>query len=179
MFIKKLVTTAFMAIAATGIATATAQGEAGLADVSFDATDGPIAYTASLAADHSSALVSLASGTFVVTPDAVEVRADDGAVVGSIPTTLRTDAGQSFEVTPVVDASATQLSLTPVGGPLSRDIPGTHEVGGPITVLAGAGIGCLIGIALGIWFFVVGAIAGCAIGAVIGAGVGFLFVPGP
>ncbi|MGN2640196.1 hypothetical protein ACWEKT_22065 [Nocardia takedensis] len=183
MFIKKMAATAFMAIAATGVATATAHGEATLGDVNLAATDGPVAYTTTLAADHSSAQVSLASGRFVLTPDSVTVLADDGAVVGAIPTTLRTDSG-TFGVTPSLDASATELTLTPVGGPTpaalqSRDIPGVHEAGGPVTTAVGAGIGCLVGVAIGIWFFVIGAIPGCLIGAAIGAAIGFFFVPGP
>ncbi len=178
MFIKKLVATTFMAIAATGVATATGHGEAGLADVSFSGTDGAVGYTAILAADHSSAVVSLASGTFAITPDAVTVLADDGTVVGAIPTTF----GQ-FAVAPALNAAGTQLSLTPIGGPttdalLSRDLPGVQQAVGPISIIVGATIGCLVGAAIGIWFFVVGAIPGCAIGAVAGAALGF-FSPFP
>ncbi|MEV2219264.1 hypothetical protein AB0E01_05245 [Nocardia vinacea] len=183
MFVKKLIATAFMAVAATGIATATAHGEGMLTDVSLNAADGPIAYTTTLAADHTSALVSLASGRFVVTPDAVTVLADNGAVVGSIPTTLRTEAGQSLAVTPSLDRTSTQLTLTPVGGPTteavnSQNMPGVHQAWGPISIAVGATIGCLVGVAIGIWFFLVGAIFGCAIGAAIGAAIGF-FSPFP
>ncbi|WP_433725769.1 hypothetical protein ACQP0C_31275 [Nocardia sp. CA-129566] len=183
MFIKKLLATAFMAVAATSIATATAHGEAALADVSFTASDGPIAYTTSLAADHTSALVTLASGRFVLAPDAVNVLADDGAIVGTIPTTLRTDAGQALAVTPGLDSTSTQLTLTPVGGPsdeviTSQNMPGVHQAWGPISIAVGATIGCLVGVAIGIWFFLVGAIPGCAIGAAVGAAIGF-FSPFP
>ncbi|MCP2280585.1 hypothetical protein SAMN04244553_0081 [Nocardia amikacinitolerans] len=178
MFIKKLVATAFMAIAATGIATATGHGEAGLADVSFSGTDGAVGYTTTLAADHSSALVNLTSGKFAITPDAVTVLADDGSVVGAIPTTF----GQ-FAVAPVVNAAGTQLSLTPIGGPTteavnSQDLPGVQQAWGPFSIVVGAAIGCAIGFAIGIWFFLVGAIPGCVIGAAVGATLGF-FSPWP
>ncbi|MEV0030350.1 hypothetical protein [Nocardia sp. NPDC050793] len=170
--------TAFIAIAATGIASATGHGEAGLADVSFSGTDGSVGYTASLAADHSSALVNLASGTFAITPEAVTVLAADGTVVGSIPTTF----GQ-FAVAPALNAAGTQLSLTPIGGPtteavLSQDLPGVQQAWGPISIVVGATIGCAIGFAIGIWFFLVGAIPGCLIGAAVGATLGF-FSPFP
>lgn len=52
MFFKKLTATAFMAIAAASIATATAHGEATLGNVDVTGVDGPVAYTASLVGDH-------------------------------------------------------------------------------------------------------------------------------
>ncbi|MFD0362684.1 hypothetical protein ACFQZZ_14665 [Nocardia sp. GCM10030253] len=183
MFIKKLIATAFMAIAATSIATATAHGEATLANVDVTGVDGPVAYTASLAGDHSSALVTLASGSFVVTPDSVTVLANDGAVVGAIPTTLRTEAGQNLAVTPRLDSSGTQLTLTPVGGPTQeavayQDMPGVQQAVGPMSIVFGAALGCALGVLIGFWFFVVGAIIGCAVGSTIGAIFGF-FTPTP
>ncbi|QLY34372.1 hypothetical protein H0264_13800 [Nocardia huaxiensis] len=173
MFIKKLVATAVFAIAATGITMATAHGEAGL---TVSGVDGSVGYTTTLAADHSNALVTLASGRFVLAPDAVQVVADDGVVIGAIPLTLRTDAGAAFQVTPTL-ASDTELTLTPVGGPTpaatsSQDLPFIHTAGGGDAILAGAFIGCLVGIVIGIWFFLVGAIVGCAIGAAIGGFIG-------
>jgi len=183
MFIRKLIATAFMAVAATSIATATAHGEAALADVSLGGVDGPVAFTTTLVADHTSALVSLASGSFAITPDGVTVLANDGAVVGTIPTTLRTETGQPLAVIPALDSTSTQLTLTPVGGPTneavtSQNVPGLHQAWGPISIAVGATIGCLVGIAIGIWFFLVGAIFGCAIGAAVGGILGF-FTPFP
>lgn len=177
MFIRKLVAAAFIAVAATGIAAATGHGQGTLAG--FSGQDGPVAYTTSFAADHSSMEVTLASGKFVPAPDAVAVVAEDGTFIGAIP--LRIDA---HAVAPRIDASGTVLTLTPVGGPspaavMSQDLPGVHEAGGPITIGVAAGIGCVIGAAIGIWFFIVGAFVGCAVGAAIGATVGFFFIPGP
>lgn len=175
MFIKRLVATAVFAIAATGITMATAQGQGGLA---VSGVDGSVGYTTTLAADHSNALVTLASGKFVLTPDAVQVVADNGVVVGAIPTTLRVETGGTFGVTPTLN-SDTQLTLTPVGGPTpaataitSQDLPFMHATGGAGAIFAGAVVGCVVGILIGIWFFLVGAIIGCAIGAAIGGWIG-------
>ncbi|MFE3442985.1 hypothetical protein ACFXNW_08130 [Nocardia sp. NPDC059180] len=178
MFIRKLVATAIMAIAATAIATATAQGQAGVAaGPSFTSVSGPVAYTTTLAADHSSATVTLAAGTFEMTPGVVTVRAADGTVAGSIPTTLRMQTGQSFEVTPAVDRSGTVLTLTPTAGPASGastspEAVALQSIGNAGTIAAGIAIGCFIGIVIGIWFFGFGAVIGCAIGAVIGGFIG-------
>ncbi|MGV9412479.1 hypothetical protein ACWDOP_21440 [Nocardia sp. NPDC003693] len=175
MFIRKLLATAVFAVAATGITMATAHGEAGL---SYSGADGSVGYTTTLAADHSNAVVTLANGRFVVTPDAVQVVADNGAVVGAIPTTLRLDTGGAFEVTPTLN-SETELALAPVGGPTpaaaaitAQDLPFMHATGGGGAIFAGAVIGCVVGVLIGIWFFLVGAIFGCAIGAAIGGYIG-------
>ncbi len=182
MIIKKLVATALLAIASTGIAMATAHGEGTLASLTLNGVDGPISYTTTLAADHRSAVVDLASGRFEVTTDAVNVIADDGAIVGAIPTTLRMETGQNFSVTPSLDPSGRTLTMTPAAGvpspaAVSPELQGLmHDAlfGG---ALVGAAIGCAIGIAIGIWFFIVGAVIGCAVGAAVGAWFGFFFIP--
>ncbi|MEU6585843.1 hypothetical protein [Nocardia sp. NPDC046763] len=179
MIVKKLAATTMFAVASTGIAMGTAHGEGTLASLTMNGTDGPVAYTTTLAADHSSAVVDLASGRFEVTPAAVNVLADDGTIVGAIPTTLRMETGQNFSVTPSVDPSARTLTLTPAAGEpqpgaVAPEVQGLmHDalLGG---ALLGAAIGCAIGVAVGIWFFVVGAVVGCAVGAVIGASIGLL-----
>ncbi len=182
MIIKKLVATALLAVASTGIAMATAHGEGTLTDLTMNGVDGPISYTTTLAADHRTATVDLASGKFEVTPDAVEVIADNGAIVGTIPTTLRMETGQNFSVTPALDQSGRTLTLTPAAGvpspaAVTPEIQGLmHDAlfGGAVI---GAAIGCAIGIAIGIWFFIVGAVIGCAVGAAVGAWFGFFFTP--
>ncbi|MGK8503056.1 hypothetical protein [Nocardia asiatica] len=182
MFIKKLVATALFAIATTGIATATAHGEGTLADLTLNGVDGPISYTTTLASDHRTATVDLDSGRFEVTPAGVNVLADDGAIVGAIPTTLRMETGQNFSVTPSLDQSGRTLTLTPAAGvpspaAVAPELQGLmHDAlfGG---ALIGAAIGCAIGIAIGIWFFIVGAVIGCAVGAAVGAWFGFFFTP--
>ncbi|MGK8521136.1 hypothetical protein ACRS6B_06040 [Nocardia asteroides] len=183
MFIRKLVGTALLAIVSTGIAMATAHGEGTLGNLTMNGVDGPIAYTTTLASDHNSATVDLASGRFEVTPDAVNVIADNGAIVGTIPTTLRMETGQNFTVAPALDPSGKSLTLTPAAGvPSPGAINTPPQVEGLlhdallIGVFVGAAIGCAIGVLIGIWFFLVGAVIGCAIGAAIGATIG-LFLP--
>ncbi|WP_454194377.1 hypothetical protein [Nocardia sp. Marseille-Q1738] len=181
-----MVVAALIAIASTGIATVTAQGQARVAgqDLTFNLADGPIAYTATLAADHSSATINLASGKFVPVPEAINVIADNGALVGSIPTTLRMETGQTFALTPSLDSTGRTLTMTPASGapsPAAVNTPPEVEsllqdalfVG----LFVGAAIGCAIGVLIGIWFFLVGAVIGCAIGAAIGATIGFFFFP--
>ncbi|WP_327098465.1 hypothetical protein OIE68_06490 [Nocardia vinacea] len=170
MQIKKLLATAILAIAATGTTTVMANGQAGVAsDVTVGANAGPVAYTTTLAAVHTSALVRLASGRFTLGPDAVTVTADDGTVVGTIPRTLQAQTGQTFNLTPTLDNTGTELTLTPASAP----VPGQHQAQGVFAVVeVGEVIGCVIGILIGIWFFLVGAIIGCAVGAIIGQFIG-------
>ncbi|MEV6135620.1 hypothetical protein AB0L63_06060 [Nocardia sp. NPDC051990] len=167
--IKKLLATAIMAIAATGTTTVMANGQAGVAsDVTVGANAGPVAYT-TLAADHTSALVRLAAGRFTLGPDAVTVAADDGTVVGTIPTTVHAQTGQTFNLTPALDNTGTELTLIPASTP----VPGLHQAQGFFAVVeVGEMIGCVIGMLIGIWFFLVGAIIGCAVGAIIGQFIG-------
>ncbi|MVU83371.1 hypothetical protein GPX89_39810 [Nocardia sp. ET3-3] len=178
MFTKKMMATTVFAIAATGITMAMAHGEAGLADVTVNGVDGSVGYTTTLAADHSNALITLASGHFVLAPDAVRVVADDGTVVGAIPLTLTADNGQVGRVDAALNSDSS-VTLTPVGGPTeaaitSQDIPFMHQADADVAagIVVGAVVGCVIGILIGIWFFLIGAIPGCVIGAVIGAFVG-------
>ncbi|MFI6362427.1 hypothetical protein ACIBG0_06720 [Nocardia sp. NPDC050630] len=166
---KKLLASAILAIAATGTTTVMANGQA---EVVSDVTVGvnvPVAYTTTLAADHTSALVRVASGRFELGPDAVTVTADDGTVLGTIPTTLQAQTGQTFNLTPALDNTGTELTLTPASAP----VPGLHQAQGSFAVVeVGEMIGCVIGILIGIWFFLVGAIIGCAVGAIIGQFIG-------
>ncbi|GAA5078771.1 hypothetical protein [Nocardia iowensis] len=168
MSIKKLVATTAITIAATGIAAATAHGQAEVADAAISGVDKGVAYTAAVAPDHSSATVSLASGKFVLTPDqGISVVAPDGAVVASVPTTMQTVSGQQVQVAPVVDASATTLTLTPVGAAVPE--PGAPQfIGDAGTTVAGVLIGCAIGFLIGLIFLVIGAVPGCIIGGIIG-----------
>ncbi|MFQ6397666.1 hypothetical protein ACLMAJ_30010 [Nocardia sp. KC 131] len=170
MKIKKLLATAILAIAATSTTTVMANGQAGVAsDVTVGSNAGAVAYTTTLAADHTSALVRLASGRFTLGPAAVTVTADDGTVVGAIPTTLQAQTGQTFNLTPALDNTGTELTLTPASAP----VPGLHLAQGFFAVVeVGEVVGCVIGILIGIWFFLVGAIIGCAVGAIIGQFIG-------
>ncbi|MFI9503180.1 hypothetical protein [Nocardia sp. NPDC052566] len=179
MKIRQLVATTIMTVAATGVAAATAYGQAELAGPTINGVDGPVAYTTALAADHSSAEITLASGTFTLVPEAksVTVTAADGAVVGSIPTAIQTEAGQVLDVTPALDSTGTRLTLTPVSAPApgavaTPEVAALQTIGDAGSTIAGLAIGCAVGIIIGIWFFFVGAIIGCIVGAVVGAIIG-------
>jgi hypothetical protein len=109
MKIRKLVATTLFAIAATGITAATAYGQVEVSAPTFQGADGSIAYTTTLAPDHSNAKVTLASGQFSLTPDAsaVNVLAPDGSVVGTVPMTLQTVGGRQVQVAPAIDSTGT------------------------------------------------------------------------
>ncbi|WP_316574081.1 hypothetical protein [Nocardia canadensis] len=177
MIVNKLVAAAIFAIAATGVSTAMANGQARVGqDLTFSAIDGPLAYTTTLAADHSTATIDLVAGRFELGDGTVTVFADDGAVVGAIPTTLRMATGQSVTVAPTLDSSARVLTLTPVSAPAPAPaaaatapaVLGLHQAATTGSIVAGVAIGCAVGILIGIWFFLVGAVVGCVIGGVIG-----------
>lgn len=168
MNIRKLVATAVLTIAATGVAAATAHGQAEVADAAFTGVDHGVAYTAAVAPDHSSATLTLASGKFVLTPDqGISVLAPDGSVVATVPTTLQSVSGQQVQVAPEVNAAATTLTLTPVGAATPE--PGAPQfIGDAGTTVAGVLIGCAIGFLIGLIFAIIGAIPGCIIGGIIG-----------
>ncbi|WP_330254842.1 hypothetical protein OG874_10040 [Nocardia sp. NBC_00565] len=168
MKIKKLVATTVLTIAATGITAATAYGSPEVAsETVLNGVDRGIEYTAAVAADRSDATITLASGRFVLTPDAgITVLAPDGSVVATVPTTLQTAAGQ-VQVTPEVDAAATTLTLTPVNAPVAQWAP-LQYIGDAGTTVAGVLIGCAVGALIGLLFFIVGFLPGCVIGGIIG-----------
>ncbi|WP_054813131.1 hypothetical protein [Nocardia arizonensis] len=163
MNIKKLVAATILTVAATGISAATASGSPAAAGGVSGADQG-VEYSASVAPDRSSATVTLASGRFVVAPDdTISVVAPDGAVVATVPTSMRTITGQQVQVAPEVDPSATTLTLTPVSTAVQPEF-----IGDAGTTVAGVLIGCGLGFLVGLVFLVVGVIPGCVIGGLIG-----------
>lgn len=167
MKIKKMVATTVLTIAATGITAATAYGSPEVpSETVLNGVDHGIEYTAAVATDRSDATITLASGRFVLTPDAgISVLAPDGSVVATVPTTLQTVAGQQVQVTPEVDAAATTLTLTPVHAPASAPLQFIGDAG---TTVAGVLIGCAVGALIGLLFFIAGFVPGCIIGGIIG-----------
>ncbi|MFF3223917.1 hypothetical protein ACFYV7_14080 [Nocardia suismassiliense] len=167
MNIRKMLATAALTVAATGVAAATAHGEVQVADA-ISGFDRGVAYTAAVAPDRSNATVTLASGKFVLTPDqGISVLAPDGSVVANVPTTLQSVAGQQVRVAPQVDAGATTLTLTPVGAAVP-EAGAPQFIGDAGTTVAGVLIGCAIGFLIGLIFAIIGAIPGCIIGGIIG-----------
>ncbi|WP_040691437.1 hypothetical protein [Nocardia vinacea] len=169
MKIKKLVATTVLTVAATGITAATAYGSPEVSsETVLNGVDHGVQYTAAVATDRSDATITLASGKFVLTPDAgITVLAPDGSVVATVPTTLQTVAGQQVQVTPEVDAAATTLTLTPVNAPAPQSGP-VQFIGDAGTTVAGVLIGCAVGALIGLLFFIVGFLPGCVIGGIIG-----------
>ncbi|RJO70997.1 hypothetical protein D5S18_27915 [Nocardia panacis] len=168
MHIGKLAATATLAIAATGIAAATAYGQVEPAGPSFSAVDGPIAYTATVAPDRSAATVHLTSGKFVRTPDAgLAVVAPDGTQVATVPVSMTTVTGQQVRVAPEIDAAATTLTLTPVGSAVPEQ-GAVQTIGDMDTIVRNALIGCAIGGLIGLIFLVIGIVPGCVVGAIVG-----------
>ncbi|MCM6775441.1 hypothetical protein NDR87_15805 [Nocardia sp. CDC159] len=172
MRIAKVAAAAVLSTTALGVAAATAHGEANIATVPVvSSVDQGVEYTAAVAADRSSATVTLASGKFVTTPAGVSVQAPDGSVVATVPTSIQTVAGQQVQVAPQIDAAATTLTLHPVGAAVPE--PGAAQfIGDAGTTVAGVLIGCAIGALIGLIFLVVGLIPGCVIGGIIGGIVG-------
>ncbi|WP_330230042.1 hypothetical protein OHA40_29180 [Nocardia sp. NBC_00508] len=172
MKLRKVVATTLLTIAATGVTAATASGQAEVSAPAISGVDRGVAYTATVAPDRSSATVTLAAGTFALTPDAgVAVLAPGGDVIAMVPTTLWTAMGQQVRVSPDIDAAATTLTLTPVGAAVPA--PGAPQfIGDPQMTLGGLAIGCAIGAAVGLIFFIVGVFPGCVVGGLIGAAAG-------
>ncbi|MET7771033.1 hypothetical protein [Nocardia sp. NPDC005366] len=169
MKIRKLVAATVLTVAATGVTAATAYGSPAITDPVIAGNDRGVEYTAAVAPDHSTATMTLASGRFVVTPEAgISVVAPDGTVVATVPTTLNTVAGQQVRVAPEVDAAATTLTLTPVGGAPAR----AEFIGDAGTTVAGVLIGCAVGALIGVLFFVAGFVPGCLVGGLIGGVIG-------
>ena len=175
MRIAKIAATAALSAAALGITGATAHGEADLAGPSISGADQGVAYTTTMAPDHSQVSTTLESGRFQLTPDAVAVLAPNGAEIGSVPLEYQA-AGRTMHVTPEIDAAAQTLTMHPDNpADISAPTPQTQalqDIGSDGQIAGGAALGCVIGIAVGIWFFGVGAILGCIVGGLIGGAIG-------
>ncbi|NNH69238.1 hypothetical protein HLB23_05030 [Nocardia uniformis] len=172
MSIAKFTATALLSIAALGVAATTAHGEIGVAGPGISGVDRGVEYTTTLAPDRGAVTTTLASGRFEVGHDSVIVLAPDGAAVGAIPTTYQL-ADRAVQVVPHLDATGTTLTVTPanaadVAAP-NLETVALQNVADAGSIVAGALIGCVVGIVIGIWFFFVGAIIGCGVGGLLGA----------
>ncbi|MGW4716542.1 hypothetical protein [Nocardia sp. NPDC004260] len=171
MKFRKLVATTLLTIATTGVTAATAYGQAEIYDPAL--ADDAVASSVVVAPDRSSATLTLASGTFAVTPEVITVLAPNGDVVATVPTTLRSAMGQQVAVAPEINADATTLTLTPVGAAIPE--PGAPQfVGDAGSALGGVLIGCAIGAVVGLIFLIIGVFPGCVLGGLIGGVAGAL-----
>lgn len=197
MRITKLFVMSLLAIAATGVAAATAHGEAGVASnaTAFTGTDHGVEYRTSLADDQRGIVTQLHGGTFGVTPDhtAVTVAASDGTTVASVPLAYQV-ADRQLRLDPQLSSDGTALTLRPADSHAAidttafntavRDVaapqlvaaqPQAKEIGllgAGGGVVVGAIIGAAIGTGIGALLLLVGAIPGFLIGALVGAVIG-------
>ncbi|MEU0542992.1 hypothetical protein ABZ319_24280 [Nocardia sp. NPDC005978] len=175
MRIAKFAATALFSIATLCVATATAHGEPAVANPGISGVDRGVEYITSLAPDRSTVSTTLSGGRFEVAAGAVSVIAPSGETIASLPLVYRV-ADRTVSVLPEVDAAGTTLTVRPanaadVVAPTAESVA-LQNVANAGTIVAGAVIGCLVGIVIGIWFFGIGAIIGCGVGGLIGAIIG-------
>lgn len=175
MRIAKFAATAMFSIAALCVATVTAHGDPGAVDSGISGVDRGVEYTTDLAADRSAVTTTLAAGRFEMGAGAVNVIGLNGEVIASLPLVYQV-ADRSLSVVPEVDAAGTTLTVRPAD-PAEVVVPtaesvALQNVADAGSIVTGAVIGCLVGIAIGIWFFGIGAIIGCGVGGLIGAIIG-------
>jgi hypothetical protein len=200
MGIKKVAATAMLAIAATGIATATAHGESQVAEPVISRVDDGMAYTAGLTEDHTGVVTKLESGRFDLTGDgsAVTVTGPDGSKLAQLPMSFQA-SGQQFRLTPEIDSAGKTLTLRSAdrpGVPVDvaqfrenaakmydasiRDVADPNVQSGKDVVLLlclpglviGAVVGALIGIFVGVLLLGIGLIVTVPAGIIIGAAIG-------
>ncbi|MFI6865573.1 hypothetical protein [Nocardia sp. NPDC050406] len=172
MSIAKIAATALLSIAALCVATTTAHGEVGVAGPGISGVDRGVEYTTTLAPDRSAVTTTLAAGRFEIGPDAVAVLAPSGEAIAAIPTTYYLP-DRAVQVVPHLDSTGTQLTVRPanaadVAAPGLETVALQH-VADAGSIVAGALIGCVVGVVIGIWFFLVGAVIGCGVGGLLGA----------
>ncbi|MGV9413650.1 hypothetical protein ACWDOP_27430 [Nocardia sp. NPDC003693] len=175
MKIAKIAATALFSIATLCVATATAHGEPGVANPGISGVDRGVEYTTSLAPDRSAVTTTLAAGRFEPVAGAVNVIGPAGETIAALPLTYQV-ADRTVSVLPEIDAAGTTLTVRPANAadvvvPTAESVA-LQQVANAGTIVAGAVIGCLVGIVIGIWFFGIGAIIGCGVGGLIGAIIG-------
>ncbi|WP_067812937.1 hypothetical protein [Nocardia inohanensis] len=186
MWIRKFVATSLLAVAATGLASATAHGEPAVAAPVFSGptmtgTEHGMDFTTGASADGTGITAQLVGGRFEVTPDGttVNVTSADGTLVESMPTVY---AGPQHIVrlTTEVSADGSTLTMHPTAVEKTASVTDAQDIGlvggtaGMVVgFFAGAVAGCMIGLAgliVGcVPMIFVGAIAGAILGAIAGA----------
>ncbi|MEC3958376.1 hypothetical protein VMT65_35455 [Nocardia sp. CDC153] len=158
MWIRKFVATSLLAIAATGLASATAHGETAVAAPVFSGptmtgTEKGITYTTGAAADGVGIAAQVVGAHFDVAADGskVDVTAEDGTVVESLPTVVATTE-KIVRLSADVSEDGTTITMRPTSVEPVTSISTAKDIG-----LVGATAGMVIG-------FFAGAVAGCAIG---------------
>ncbi len=146
----------------------------GIQGTGHQGVDHDIPYTVTPAADGSGVVSTLATGHFVLAPDARSVALTDAAgnTVVTVPLGLRTTTG-TVGLTPRIENSGRTLTLTPQSTvrPIDdySDTIARKQYNAAVGALIGAGIGAVLGFFLG----GVGALVTIPIGAGIGALIGY------
>jgi hypothetical protein len=171
---------AALAVCAVGVSAATAEAQPATA------TARPSVANVLLAPENSGVATTLASGRFTLSSDARTVTVSDrsGRPVETLPMAYRVD-GRTVPLRAAIGQGGRELVLTPVDAPAVGASVGAaarrqfvdynsdlarHQYNAGVGALIGAAVGGLIGIV----FFGIGAIPGVLIGALIGAGVGWV-----
>ncbi|MFI9506082.1 hypothetical protein [Nocardia sp. NPDC052566] len=191
MKFSKLVATSLLAIAATGLAAATAHGESAVltppsatAPGTVSGSSGGVGYATGVSDDGQGVTTRLTNGRFDVAPDgsAVTISAADGTMLERLPTVYAA-AGRAVHLKTEVSADGSTLTMRPGDQLTVTEGQPAQEIG---VIGAGAGIivgvaaGGIVGCALGLIFFIIGCIPGifvmAAVGAVIGGVLGFIVI---
>ncbi|MFI6867742.1 hypothetical protein [Nocardia sp. NPDC050406] len=184
MWIRKLVATSLLAIAATGISTATAHGETAVAQFSgptVTASDQGMTITTGASADGTGVTAQLVGGKFEVTPDGstINITSADGSNVQSVPTTIA-NTERIVRLSAQVSEDGSTITMHPTAEERVATVTEAQDIGliggtaGMVVgFFAGAVAGCMVGLAgliVGcVPMIFVGAMAGAIIGAVAGA----------
>ncbi|WP_067821670.1 hypothetical protein [Nocardia inohanensis] len=172
MRIAKFAATAMLSVAALCVATVTAHGEPAVAQPGISGVDRGVGYQISLAQDRSAVTTTLTAGHFELAGGTVNILGTGGEVLAALPMTYQA-ADRTVHVVPEIDSGGTTLTVRPesmadIAAPTTQ-VSALADVASAGNIVAGAVLGCLVGVLIGIWFFLIGAIVGCGVGGLIGA----------
>ncbi|WP_306356850.1 MULTISPECIES: hypothetical protein [unclassified Nocardia] len=186
VWIRKLVATSLLAIAATGVSAATSHGETAVAAPTFGgptmtATDQGMTVTAGASEDGTGITAHLVGGRFDVSPDGntITITNNDGSAVQNVPTVFA-NTDRIVRLSTEVSADGSTITMHPTSEQRVVSVTEAQEIGlvGSVAGMvvgffAGAVAGCMIGLAgliVGcVPMIFIGAIAGTIVGAVAGA----------
>ncbi|WP_405485141.1 hypothetical protein [Nocardia sp. NBC_00511] len=182
--IKRLTSTAMLAIGATTIAVGAAHAQPGIDQVS--GVDQGVSYTTGPNRDGRSVTTTLDAGHFGLSDDGRMVTIFDrsGTAIATLPMAIQV-AETKYPLEPRIDEAGQTLTLSPVGAPIPSPAQSIQAQRQFVDAAAdlnrhqyNAGVGALIGLGIGILlglpFDIVGAIPGGVIGAGIGALIGWV-----
>ncbi|WP_433731182.1 hypothetical protein ACQP0C_05600 [Nocardia sp. CA-129566] len=185
---NKIVATALLAIAATGLAAGTTTAQPLEApttqqrvldpSVPVIGADHGIGYTMRFAADAKAVTTTLDSGAFTATADGIAIADNAGQVVTTVPLVFPAK-DRDIALQPIIDHDGKALTLRPIDDPAPQPTTSQERWNQEVQrasfgALIGAGIGLIIGLPLGGIILFPIPMATVA----IGASIGFLAVGG-